>query len=275
MQDHFAVLFDTHIGTVFARQLAFSKYLGSKNQARIDYEKGTSDFGDGRIFSIQLLGTQLDTEDAWVWAWADTSENYPAKLLLKSQELKALGEAQHIDTLAHPKQVLELSTVMLMPDEFNGDHIASVAAGVFNTIYWREPTDEGMLFYIISTPPAELMGPYPVPTILDTLEQVCNYYSTDNKAMVNAFLTQQGFATQWSQTDDGATALLGMRDTETIRASFDDDEVLEELEAHGFEGEDQYQQEAQEEDASEDESAWLLPGLTQPPAPDDEFPPRM
>ena len=273
MQPAFGTLFDAHIGTVFARQLLFSKYLGPQDQPKLDLEKGTADFGAGRVFAIQLLGTQLDAEDAWLWAWAEQNETpFPPALLLDSQELKAKGVAEHIDTLEHPKLVLELSSVPLVPDEFNGDHIASVAAGIFNTAYWREPLDNGLLFYLVKGLPTELTGPYEVPYILETIEQVASYYSTDNEAMVEYFLKQQGFSVQWQDVQEDKTedseegvTLLAHRGAEEITARFDAEYVLQEIEAHGFEGEENYQ----EQEDQEAQDWWDAED------PDQEFPPPL
>lgn len=300
MNTAFSKLLDTHIGTVFARQLLFADFIKTKQEPSIDLEKGTVDFGNGIVCTIQLLGTQVDADNTWLWAWSEANSDlfhqstfkapFPEALLQDAKEIKAFGGSQEIDPLSHPKIVLELSSVPLVPDEFNGDHIACAAAGILNTAYWRDTRDEGVVYYLVKNPAPEIMGPYTVPHILNTIEQITSYFNTDDKVMVESFLTQQGYSIQWQdimpsdqadhdeeEEEEGETEegfrLTAHRGTEEITALFDLDGILTEIEAHGFEGEENYQE--TEENSNDLDADNLLGQWNDYADADDEFPPRM
>lgn len=263
-QSSFNHYFDKHIGTVFARQLRFSGFLGNTSSITLNLEKGTADFGAGRVYPIQLLGTQLEKEDAWLWAWSDDNEPaFPQSLLSDVQSIKKMGHQDNIEQFAHDKLTLELSDVPLIPDEFNGDYIASIIAGIFNTVYWRyafeNEKNAGTLYFLLKDLPAELLTPFTVPDILNAIEDACSYYQMEDQVMTESFLQEQGFVTHWDKN-----RLLADRGTENVVATFNKEDLcLEEIEAHGFEGEENYQNESEE-----DMDGWFDDE-------DEEFPPRM
>lgn len=236
--------FDLHIGTVFARQLRLSRKLGKHVGPLLDIPNGTVTFWPKSVFNIQLLGTQLEKEQTWLWAWSDhNTPPYPQNILSDAQEIKALGHMHNIEQFAYDQVPLELSSVPLVPDEMNGDYIATIAAGLFNTAYWRythkssKNGDTAILFFLIKNPSADILTPCTAPEILNTIEEIAAYYETDDQVMVQSFLEQQGFTTHWDKNH-----LKAQRSTETIDATFGiDDHCIEEIEAHGFEGEEQYQ----------------------------------
>ncbi|MEM8717320.1 MAG: DUF6882 domain-containing protein [Cyanobacteria bacterium P01_G01_bin.4] len=49
-----------HIATAFSQQLALSDFLREENSWGIDIGAATVDFGDGRVYPIQLLGTKSE-----------------------------------------------------------------------------------------------------------------------------------------------------------------------------------------------------------------------
>lgn len=262
-QDKFKRYFDEHIGTVFARQMRFASFMGEQSSVQMDLEKGSVDFGDGRLYTVQLLGTQLENEDAWLWAWSDDNEpSFAQKALIDAQQIKKTGHEQNIEQFAHDKLILELSSVPLVPDEFNGEYIASIAAGMFNTVYWRSPFENGknagMLYFLVKELPAEFFEPFTVPDIMNAIEDACSYYQMEDKTMTEYFLQQQGFTTQWKKN-----LLQADRGSENIVATFNKkDHSLEEIEAHGFEGEENYQ-----DNEDGDFDGWMEE--------EEEFPPRM
>lgn len=259
----FAELFDKHIATVFARQLLFAKLFTLKEEPSINLGDGNVTFSNGISFNIELLGTQLEADDTFVWAWSDENNiifknstlktPFEDKVIQSAQQIKEQGEKLGIMAFSAPKVTLELSTVPLIPDEFNGDHIACLAAGLLDKVYWRDTRDEGVVYYLITPTPEEISGQFTVPHIINTIEQVTSYFATQNAAMVLAFLEQQGFTGSWVETPDSqndeefieatgyveGTSYHASRGGEEITASFDIDGALVELEAHGFEGEDQ------------------------------------
>ena len=256
MRTQFFTLFDQHIGTAFARQLLFSKLLHVKEEPTINLQEGHVLFSNGQQYAIDILGTQLE-DGTFLWAWAEENQHifpnpafkapFPSQCLAAALQLKQWAEQNHAELLHHPKIVLELSAIPLVPDELNGDHIACLAAGLQNKAYWRDTHDEGVIYYLIQNTPDEANTPFTAPHILESIEQITSYFQADNKIMVESFLQQQGFTISWetkvNKEEKKPTLCQAHRGTEHISATFDDDGFLTEIEAHGFEGEGEYQEE--------------------------------
>ncbi|MGL4667145.1 MAG: DUF6882 domain-containing protein [Saezia sp.] len=286
MRTQFFPFFDQHIGTAFARQLAFAKFLSVKEEPSIDLEKGRVEFSNGQKYAIELLGTQLE-DNTFLWAWAQENESifqnnsfkgpFPQALLQTALEFKQWGEEHHVEIFSHPQHVLELSAVPLVPDEFNGDHIACLAAGLKNKAYWRDTHDEGIVYYLIGNTPEEVNTLHSAPHILETIEQVTSYFETDNKCMVESFLQQQNFIIEWEtqqneDDEEDVTVCYATRGAEEITATFDEEGFLTEIEAHGFEGEEDYQE---TQDTESDLDGFLGSwGEGSPTFEDSEFPPK-
>lgn len=268
MHTSFFTFFDQYIGTVFARQLLFAQHLQVKEEPIIDLALGKVTFTTGQVYDIELLGTHLE-DNTFLWAWseenelifkqADFSAPFPKERFESALQLKQWGNEHDVDVFSHPKIVLELSAVPLIPDEFNAEHIACLAAGLKNKAYWRDTHDEGTLYYLVTNTPEEVNARFSAPHILETIEQVTSYFETDNQVMVESFLQQQGFSTQWitEKVEDDADAqevsfCLAMRGTEEIKATFDEEGALTEIEAHGFDGEEDYNAVDEEENEFED-----------------------
>lgn len=279
MRAQFFSFFDQHIGTVFARQLAFADFLAVKEEPLIHLEKGQVEFSNGQTYDVELLGTQLE-DDTFLWVWSEENKNifqnndfqapFPPNILKTALQLKQWGKKNHIDIFSHPQTVLELSAVPLVPDEFNGDHIACLAAGLQNKAYWRDTHDEGVIYYLISNTPEEVNTLFSAPHILETIEQITSYFETNNKIMVESFLQQQDFSIKWetqqNEDEEEVNICFALRGNEEITATFDEEGYLTEIEAHGFEGEEQYQE--LQENESDD---WTEVNSFQ----DSEFPPKI
>lgn len=268
MHTSFFTFFDQYIGAVFARQLLFAQHLQVKEEPVIDLALGKVTFSTGQVYNIELLGTHLE-DNTFLWAWseenelifkqADFSAPFPKERFESALQLKQWGDDHNVDVFSNPKIVLELSAVPLMPDEFNAEHIACLSAGLKNKAYWRDTHDEGTIYYLVTNTPEEVNTRFSAPHILETIEQVSSYFETDNQAMVESFLQQQGFSTQWitEKVEDDADAqevsfCLAMRGTEEIKATFDEEGALTEIEAHGFDGEEDYNAVDEDEDEFED-----------------------
>jgi len=78
----FAEQFATHAATSFARQRTLADFLG-EHHWQVDMDAGTVDFGAGRTYAIQLLGTESQGDDTWLWAWANEESGLPDRVIVK------------------------------------------------------------------------------------------------------------------------------------------------------------------------------------------------
>ncbi|MEM7558627.1 MAG: DUF6882 domain-containing protein, partial [Planctomycetota bacterium] len=138
MNDNFTPLLSKHIGSAFAKQLAFADFLGDRNWG-VKISEGAATFGDDLSFPIQLLGTEADADESWLWAWANEQSNLPANLLIACNELRRNGSENGIR---------ELTERSFSQSVANGHQISMIASGLnANCCYYRGPYDGGTLFF--------------------------------------------------------------------------------------------------------------------------------
>ncbi|HEU4329216.1 MAG TPA: hypothetical protein VFS21_39115 [Roseiflexaceae bacterium] len=143
----FLRLFEEHAAAVVERQLALGELLGEHNWW-LDLNAGTISFGERLVCPVQVLGTEAEADQTWLWAWANSMSNIPAPLLRAAEQLRALGEREAIR---------ELSDRMVSLDHANGHMLATVAAGVCRAdAYYRCPYEGGAAFVLLEVP--ELRG---------------------------------------------------------------------------------------------------------------------
>ena len=106
----------------------------SNHAWHFDLPTGTLSFGNQYRWQTQLLGTESEASNTWLWAWGNTESNIPAHLLVTSLALKAYGE-QHA--------IPELTTPQLPLDQIDGHTLCEANA------YYRCPYEGGALFVLI------------------------------------------------------------------------------------------------------------------------------
>ena len=139
MLTNFADDFARLVGSATARQLALGELLGDRPW-QVDLEKGTAAFSE-LVFPIQLLGTEAEGDNTWLWAWANEASSLPESILMSSRQLRALGTTRGPDLLATPSFPLE---------RISGHQLAMVCTGLLETgPYYRGPYDGGALYFTI------------------------------------------------------------------------------------------------------------------------------
>lgn len=94
----FRKLFSIHAGTALARQLALRDFLGQHNWY-LNSRKGTVDFDNGRVFPIQLIGSESEFDGSWLWAWANKHLQRPRHLLRSVKLVRKFGRRNNIREL--------------------------------------------------------------------------------------------------------------------------------------------------------------------------------
>jgi hypothetical protein len=196
-----------NIGLAFARQLAFADYLGERNWS-VDIQQGTCGFGDDLSFPLQLLGTEAEDSDTWLWAWANEASNLPTALLQSCNALKELGVKLGIRELTERSFPLDVAS---------GHTLASIASGMDGQCcYYRGPYPGGALFFLVKDVPAELLRPVPAERAISVMGEVISQFEVNHRTMVESFLKSQGFALA-----GGSGQLSATRDADNIVLSFD------------------------------------------------------
>src|SRR5262245_46505624 len=115
----FADLFARHVGSATARQLALGDVLGERSWA-VDVRGGTATF-DELTFPVQLLGTEAEGDNSWLWAWANEASSLPESILRSARQLRAIGHERGPEFLVTPGFSL---------DDMSGHQVAMVCTGL-------------------------------------------------------------------------------------------------------------------------------------------------
>lgn len=202
-------LFTEHVASSLAKQYAMADFLGEHNR-KITLTQGTIDFGAGRVFPIQLLGSESEGGGTWQWAWANEASNLPEPVLAGARELRSLS-------LAHGLR--ELSEPWLSLDEVDGIRLAMVASGVCRAdAYYRCPYEGGAAFVLVFDTPLLDAPRTPFPRMTTVIMNVVSEFEVDHRPMVTAFLQAEGFA-----LSEESAALVGVApDGRRISVELDD-----------------------------------------------------
>ena len=114
MHPLFSALFAQHAAASLDKQFAFLDIIGEADWS-FDMDDRRLTFGSSHAFDVQLLGSESEYDQTWLWAWANEESQIPDSLLKSSLALRNFGEQ---------KQIPELTGPVLSLDEVNGDMIA-------------------------------------------------------------------------------------------------------------------------------------------------------
>ena len=187
----FQKLFSESVAFSIAKQQALGKYLG-EHTWNVNLEKGIVDFDEGRIFPIQLLGSESESEGTWLWAWANTQSDIPPALLSDANKLRSIGEKQQIDFFTNAEVPLS---------EVSGHEIGLLASGLCEAdCYYHGSRDGGaVVFLIYETPLAKIPELMPQQVAM-VLASVIQNFVTDNRLMVASFFKSLGHAVEENET---------------------------------------------------------------------------
>ncbi|HVF10355.1 MAG TPA: hypothetical protein VNA16_06115 [Abditibacteriaceae bacterium] len=180
----FQELLSQHIASSLLKQQNLSNFLGDHNW-NVDLETGKVDFGKGRSYPIQIIGTESEVSGTWLWGWANEGSDIPAHLLTCTTTLQELGAREGIEELTQPQ--IEL-------DKVDGHMLAMVACGVCKAnAYYRGPYDGGALFFTMQQMPLQNQQTASPLEIINIMSSVISQFPVNHKTMVQSFLNHQGF----------------------------------------------------------------------------------
>ncbi|MGB0386804.1 MAG: DUF6882 domain-containing protein [Ardenticatenaceae bacterium] len=204
----FRKLFSIHSATACARQLALGDFLG-EHTWQLNLRAGTVDFGKGRIYPIQLIGSESDVYGTWLWGWANQQSKLPPRILKSVKLVRKYGRRNKISELTEP--VHQLSLV-------DGHTLAMISVGIVgNCCYYRGPREGGATFFLVMDLPERIFEPDTPQRLLTVMNQVLAQLTVHHRTMIENFLRSQRFAIR--QTDTTLTAKRA--DGFLIKASFD------------------------------------------------------
>ena len=201
----------------FEKQLVLNDLLEDDCDWGADLDAGTITLGS-KTWQCQLLGSESEADESWLWGWANQSGYSPA-ILQAAEQLRRLGERQQVPELTERKT----------PAEKAGGHVMSlIAAGVCGgNAYYRGPYDGGAAFLLIRDP---AYPPMPAPAAQSTADAftalVGSIEVPDHRKALLAYARQR----QLAASETGTAVWLRFPDGGELAAEFDTGNRLTSLE---------------------------------------------
>jgi hypothetical protein len=202
----------THaIGKGLARYYGLLDWLGD-HQINIDIEKALIDFGDNRTFSFQLLGTQSEISNTWLWSWANTTSQIPTYLMEAAEMMREheFGEG-----------VAELTTPQFSTDLVNSLLGSSWIPGTVPFVYHY---GDGSLHMLIEGLPSSIGEICSMPRISTIIHDIIANPIVEHLWAIDSFLWSEGFRQEPTdlgtlyKCHDGSAVQIGYnKETGTIR----------------------------------------------------------
>lgn len=186
MSPQFRRLFNEHVAAAFDKQDHPVDVIGQRPW-RFNMAAGTLTLGDDLRWQVQVLGTQADESNTWLWAWANAASNIPPALVRAAGAMRALGEQHGIPELTEPE--------LPVTDDVNGHFLSMAASGALGARgYYRGPYDGGAVFLLITdagVPPVPTGTGYPILRVAMRYQQALNY-PCDPRPALEGYLRYYG-----------------------------------------------------------------------------------
>jgi len=220
MPTTFSSLFTRYVLSSFLKQFHLCDLVG-ESAWRFDVPTGTLSFGDDIHWHAEILGTESDETQTWLWAWANTGSNLPAALVQASPEMKDLGEEQQIPELTEPQPALT--------EDVNGHVLSLIASGVCDAdAYYRGPYDGGAVFLLIKDAKFPRSNESPLARLATVFPQAISTFSiADHRLALKSYLDGAGIA----HVKEGNAVIVKEGRETVLMATFDKQNRLTNLEA--------------------------------------------
>lgn len=190
----FAQLFEQQVMIGLSRQMALSDYLGG-GAWQIQIDAGTLEIEGCGTFPIQVLGTESDLSNTWLWAWANQQSNFPKAVSREVNAIHRHGQAQGIEELTQPTFSLA---------SYDPHQIAMVCAALSKLdYYYVAGYDNGALYTLIDGVP-EQVDQVPLARINSVILDAINMYPFNHRTACLPYLRQQGL--QIEETENKVVA---------------------------------------------------------------------
>jgi hypothetical protein len=209
-------LFEQHAALTFEKQLALSEEIGDADW-EFSMSVGTITFGGTKTYPIQILGTEADNVQTWLWGWANKESHIPARLLTCGKELKALGKRE---------KIAEFTTPEIGLAQIDGRQIGTLATGICAAdAFYRAPYEGGALYVLIDAPTLRTHRPTTAIGLINTFLQFIAQVPIKHRPAFTAYIAAKGGST--TLTADGLDATLP--DGSILHATFDGQNRLTQL----------------------------------------------
>ncbi len=211
-------LFADHVATSLEKQCRLLALVGDADNWHLDTELGLIQFQGGSTlssigveFPLQVLGSESEVSNTWLWSWANTESQLPEWLTHASQILRRFGETEGIAEFITP--TFDLSVL----GEGGAHRLALVSSGLLRAdAYYRAPYERGAVFVLLRSEELEVPAnrdPLSLAALfLDVIEQ----FQVDHRRALTSYLTANGYT-----IESTPAGLVGQSSQGRLAAEFD------------------------------------------------------
>ncbi len=198
-----------HGAASWDKQMCLAMLIGDYGWS-LDVKRGEIMFGDALTFPAQLLGSEADAAETWLWAWANEASHLPPELVAASQQLQDFGRQNAVPELTTPEVSL---------DDVNGHLLSMIASGQCGAdAYYRGPYEGGAAFLLLTAPEAKRFAD-PTPThFIRIFMEFISAFSCPHRPALEAYARYKDYA--FKEQADGSL-LLTSPAGDAITATFD------------------------------------------------------
>ncbi len=213
-------LFERHAAASWDKQQALTALIG-EHSWQLDTQNGVITVNKRPGFPAQVLGTESDVSNSWLWGWANKVSPLPEKLLASARELRAIGEKESIVELTQPQ---------ISRDNVDGHYLSLLASGLCNAdCYYRGPYDNGAVFVLISAPAVRQKMDDSAAHLASIFSQVISTFEMDHRSALRSYLQFKRYAVRETPTEMIGRSNRGGE----LKATFDEAGRVEDLDAGG------------------------------------------
>jgi hypothetical protein len=200
-------LIERYAGIVFDKQADLYETIGD-NAWDADLVIGEITFGDGKNYPVQTLGTYSHSSNSWLWAWANNKADWPDSVQTQARQLKAYGEANHIDILSNGSFGTTMADVHL---------IGLIASGLFAaSAYYIADYGQGAMLFTITT--NKLMpAKNEHARVITVIPQMILAYEMNHKLAITHYLNAKNYVISHDKN-----TITGTKNGNSVMLEFDE-----------------------------------------------------
>ncbi|MGJ3238762.1 MAG: DUF6882 domain-containing protein [Anaerolineae bacterium] len=213
-----------HGAQAYEKQVHFADLIGDSLPAlKLDLPNGVLRIGK-QIFAVQVLGTEAEATETWLWAWVN--DDLPDAVLTLAHQMRAYGDE-------HAIPELHTGNTIPVDDRVSGHRLGLLACALFGgDAYFRMPYEGGALYLIIQDAQFPPDTRHPVTRITSSFPQfIQNMRIFDHLTALQSYAKYHQLKTSLSREEGLVMLTAKHADGSTLSAKFDARERITHLQS--------------------------------------------
>jgi hypothetical protein len=176
-------LFERHALGSWEKQEKLSQLIG-EHTWELSIDSGQIVFNRRYVFPVQILGTESEVSQTWLWAWANEESGLPRQLLEASNSIKDLGNEMDIPELTAPE---------LRIGPIDGHYLSLIASGLLSaSSYYRISYEGGAVYVLITGSDVTAQLGFDVMSLTNGITTLISKYEFNHREAVSSYFNLTG-----------------------------------------------------------------------------------